>query len=52
VLAARQATLDAAFDRDPRRFGYRRPFAGKLPDQVWINAPAVVVTDTLQAAAG
>jgi putative transposase len=51
VLAARQATLDVAFARNPRRFGGRRPFAGKLPDQVWINAPAVAVIEAHCAAA-
>jgi transposase InsO family protein len=45
ILARRQATLDAAFAQNPQRFGGRRPSAGKLPDQVWINAPAVVVMD-------
>ena len=45
ILARRQATLDAAFAENPRRFGGRRPSAGKLPEQVWINAPAVAVVD-------
>ena len=46
VLARRQATLDAAFTKNPRRFGGRRPNAGNLPDQVWINAPALVVEES------
>lgn len=45
VLARRQATLDAAFARNPKRFGGRRPSAGKLPEQVWINAPALPITE-------
>ncbi len=45
VLARRQATLDAAFDQNPDRFGARNPSAGKLPTEVWINAPALMVTE-------
>ncbi len=45
ILARRQATLDAAFAENPQRFGGRRPSAGHLPDQVWINAPALPVTE-------
>jgi putative transposase len=46
VLAQRQATLDAAYARNPARFGHRKPSAGTLPEQVWINAPAIAVTET------
>ena len=42
VLAQRQVTLDAAYAAHPQRFG-ERPQAGKLPDVVWINAPALPV---------
>jgi transposase InsO family protein len=43
VLARRQAVLDVAFAQDPGRFGGRRPSAGRLPTEVWINAPAIAV---------
>jgi putative transposase len=43
ILARRQATLDAAFAQNPKRFGGRRPSAGQLPEEVWINAPALAV---------
>ena len=45
ILARRQATLDAVFTMNPPRFGGRRPKAGKLPAQVWINAPALMVAE-------
>lgn len=45
ILARRQATLDAAFAQNPQRFGGRRPQAGSLPKQVWINAPAITVSE-------
>lgn len=45
ILARRQVILDAAFAQNPERFGGRRPCAGKLPERVWINAPALAVTD-------
>lgn len=44
VLARRQATLDVEFARNPRRFGGRRPSAGALPKEVWINAPALPIS--------
>lgn len=44
VLARRQATLDAAFEQAPQRFGYRRPQVARLPETVWINRPAEPVT--------
>lgn len=43
ALASRQQTLDLAFAEQPARFGGRRPTVGKLPAQVWINAPAIDV---------
>ncbi len=43
VLADRQRTLDAAYEAHPERFPHGRPRAGSLPDQVWINEPAVAV---------
>ena len=46
ILARRQATLDAVFANNPERFGGRRPSAGTLPKQVWINAPAIEVFDS------
>jgi putative transposase len=45
VLAQRQATLDAAYALNPARFGHRKPSAGKLPEKVWINAPAIAITE-------
>ena len=43
ILARRQETLDAVYAKNPQRFGGRRPHAGRLPAQVWINAPALMV---------
>ncbi len=40
VLAARQATLDAAYAAHPERFVRRPPQVAKLPKEVWINPPA------------
>jgi len=45
VLARRQMTLDAAFERAPERFGNRRPQVGRLPATVWINRPAQPVCE-------
>jgi putative transposase len=39
VLAARQATLDAAYRAHPERFVTRRPTPPTLPQEVWINPP-------------
>ena len=39
VLAARQATLDAAYRAHPERFVQRPPAPPKLPQEVWINPP-------------
>jgi putative transposase len=39
ILAARQATLDAAFAAHPERFPNQRPSPPKLPAAVWINPP-------------
>ena len=50
VLAQRQVTLDKAYAAYPQRFK-ERPQAGKLPEVVWINAPALPVAETLEAAA-
>ena len=50
VLSRRQATLDEAYAKTPGRFGGRRPSAGKLPRQVWINAPALDVSAAEPAA--
>ena len=43
VLTRRQATLDAAFETAPERFGKRRPRVARLPETVWINRPAQAV---------
>jgi putative transposase len=45
TLARWQATLDTAFALNPKRFGGRRPSAGKLPERVGINAPAIPVSE-------
>ncbi len=47
VLAQRQVTLDAAYAAHPQRFK-ERPQAGKLPEVVWINAPALPVAEVLE----
>lgn len=39
VRAQRQATLDAAYQANPTRFGHRRPHPPKLPKAAWINPP-------------
>lgn len=36
----RAATLIAAFDANPARFGGRRPTPPKLPERAWINDPS------------
>jgi len=46
ILARRQATMDAAFERTPERFGHRRPKVARLPETVWINRPAQPVCET------
>jgi putative transposase len=43
VLADRQRTLDAAYAAHPERFPHGRPRCGHLPEQVWINQPAVAL---------
>ena len=45
VLAKRQATMDEAFERNPERFGRRRPRVAGLPETVWINRPAEPVCE-------
>ena len=50
VLAQRQVTLDKAYAAHPQRFR-ERPQAGKLPDVVWINAPALPVGEVTALAA-
>ena len=50
VLAQRQVTLDAAYAAHPERFK-ARPQAGKLPEVVWINAPALPVAAAAEAIA-
>ncbi len=52
ILVKRQATLDAAYAKTPERFGKRKPIVQKLPGQVWINGPALQVSEepTIHAA--
>lgn len=49
-LAQRQVTLDKAYAAHPERFK-ARPQAGKLPEVVWINAPALPVEAIAEAVA-
>ena len=39
IQQTRQATLNAAFDANPRRFKGRRPRLKPMPTAVWINPP-------------
>jgi len=39
IRAQRAITLDAAYNANPARFGYRRPQPPKLPTVAWINEP-------------
>lgn len=41
ILAKRQATLAAAYQRHPERFVLGRPQPQPLPDAVWINPPTI-----------
>jgi putative transposase len=41
VRAERAATLTAAFEANPARFGHRRPEPPKLPTVAWINEPSI-----------
>jgi len=50
ILAARQATLDAAYAAHPERFAGKPPAVAKLPQKVWINPPTGKTT--LQDAPG
>ena len=49
VLAKRQATLAAAFEQTPERFGHRCPQVRGLPETVWINRPSLAVSATESA---
>jgi putative transposase len=51
VLATREEVLRRAYEAHPERFVRGRPRAGKVPEAVWINPPAVQsVERTLVAA--
>jgi putative transposase len=50
ILAARQATLAAAYVAHPERFVGKPPVAPKLPENAWINSPSRKTT--LQDAPG
>jgi len=39
IMAARQRTLDAAFQAHPERFVHGRPGPQKVPEAAWINPP-------------
>jgi putative transposase len=47
VIAQRQALLDAAYQRNPRRFVHGRPMHPSVPSAVWINPPTAA-RDTVQ----
>jgi putative transposase len=40
IRQQRQATLDAAYNANPTRFGNRRPAPPKMPTKAWINDPS------------
>ncbi len=40
VRQQRQATLNAAYEAHPTRFGHRRPEPPRLPNAAWINQPS------------
>ncbi len=40
IVAARQKTLDHAYEKKPERFVKRPPTAPELPGKAWINPPA------------
>ena len=48
VRNKRQAALDKAFAAHPTRFTHGRPLAPSPPTQVWINQPALEVTDSAE----
>ena len=50
ILAQRQVTLDAAYAAHPQRFNHP-PQAGCLPEVVWINAPALPVSQVKEQVA-
>jgi putative transposase len=39
LITTRQASLNAAFARNPKRFKGQRPVTAKLPTAAWINPP-------------
>ncbi len=51
VIAARQATLDAAYERHPERFAHGRPQAPQLASEVGINLPRTSATEPTTATA-
>jgi len=40
VVKERQAVLDAAYEKNPKRFKGKPPMPAELPEAVWINKPA------------
>ena len=48
MLAKRQETLQAAWDKHPERFVRGLPKAGTLPEAVWINPPTETTGDIAQ----
>lgn len=51
VIAARQATLDVAYERHPERFVHGRPQAPQLASEVGINLPRTSATEPTTATA-
>ena len=47
VVRARQAVLDAAYERHPERFFMGKPRPQQVPAEVWINPPERRVENTL-----
>tara|TARA_Y100000588_G_C14176922_1_gene891810 strand:- start:41 stop:1069 length:1029 start_codon:yes stop_codon:yes gene_type:complete len=41
VLIHRNKVLNEAFEKNPARFKHRKPDAGRLPEEVWINPPQI-----------
>lgn len=51
VIAARQTTLDAAYERHPERFAHGRPQVPQLASEVGINLPRMSATEPTTATA-
>jgi len=45
VVKERQAVLDAAYEKNPKRFKGKTPTPAELPTAVWINKPALTSSE-------